>query len=53
LKVSVNGKYLSEALKVIQATETELNFVDEMKPIIMRGVDELAFGLVLPYRVQG
>jgi DNA polymerase-3 subunit beta len=52
LKINVNGKFLSDALKVIEANETEINLVGGLNPIILRGVDELAFSLILPYRTS-
>jgi DNA polymerase-3 subunit beta len=52
LTVNLNGKYLVDALNVIDASEVEFCLNDKLNPIIVRGKDETAYHLVLPYRAE-
>jgi DNA polymerase-3 subunit beta len=52
LAIGINGKYLSEALKVIDSPEIEICLNGKLGPIIVRGKDETAYHLVLPYRTE-
>ncbi|MDF2652909.1 MAG: dnaN [Paenibacillus sp.] len=50
LTINCNGKYLVDALKAIGSAEIDICLNGQMEPIIIRGKDELAFHLILPYR---
>lgn len=50
LTLNCNGKYLADALKAIGSAEIEISLNGQMQPVIIRGKDELALHLVLPYR---
>jgi DNA polymerase-3 subunit beta len=47
---SVNGKFFSDAIKPMTATEVKISLNGNMEPIILSGKDEEGFGLILPYR---
>ncbi|KIL35139.1 hypothetical protein SD71_16030 [Cohnella kolymensis] len=46
----INQKYLSDAVKAIDANQMTMSLNGKTSPIIVRGKDELALHLVLPYR---
>jgi DNA polymerase-3 subunit beta len=52
IAIGINGKYLSDALKAIGATDLEISLNGKMNPIIVRGKGELDFHVVLPYRTE-
>jgi DNA polymerase-3 subunit beta len=52
ISISVNGKYLSEALKAISVTDVQLSFSGKLNPVVVKGKDEMALHLVLPYRTN-
>jgi DNA polymerase-3 subunit beta len=52
LVLSVNGKYLIEALNVIDTSVIEICLNGNLSPVIVRGKDETAYHLVLPYRTE-
>ncbi len=51
LTIGINGKYLSEAIKVIGSAEVNIGLNGLTSPVIVRGKDELAYHMVLPYRI--
>lgn len=51
IKISFSAKYMMEALKSFEGTKVELSFVGEVKPIIIKDVeDKDLIQLVLPIR---
>ena len=51
IKISFSAKYMMEALKSFEGTEVELSFVGEVKPIIIKDIDDKdLIQLVLPIR---
>lgn len=51
IKISFSAKYMMEALKSFQGTTVEISFVGEVKPIVVKDIDdEKLLQLVLPIR---
>ena len=51
IKISFSSKYMMEALKAFEEEKVEISFVGEIKPILIKGIeDENLTQLVLPYR---
>lgn len=51
LEISFSGKYVFEAIRVLSATTIQISFSGEMKPFIIRNVeDDSILQLVLPVR---
>jgi len=51
IKISFSAKYMMEALKSFNEKKVEINFVGEIKPIVIKGIeDDSLTQLVLPIR---
>ena len=51
IKISFSAKYMMEALKSFNEEKVEINFVGEIKPIVIKGIeDDSLTQLVLPIR---
>ena len=51
IKISFSAKYMMEALKSFQGNTVEISFVGEVKPIVVKDIDdEKLIQLVLPIR---
>ena len=51
IKISFSAKYMMEALKSFDEDKVEINFVGEIKPIVIKGIeDDSLTQLVLPIR---
>lgn len=52
-KISLNAKYMIEALKAIDSTEVTMAFCGKMSPVILQGDEsEGSLYVVLPYRTE-